>query len=235
VSVLIAVDCVDTEGHLDVRGPGLCLRSCWCPGAILTWRVWGVKQLSVAYAATWVHGDIWLQVSTEGHVWLYSPIAAGACVDVLGLSYYQRPWDVTDMGCHLKPYGCLRTMLPQGGILIWVTFASTWSYGDIWAHASIGAMSGSMALSQPGSMLTSCVTYYQRPYRCLCSGLLPKAMLACKHHTELTMPFIWSAWESWLQQSVGKMASSITCSSVQESSSAICLVSTVELALEVRA
>lgn len=48
-------------------------------------------------------------------------------------------------------------------------------------------MSGSMVLSQPGSVLMS---HHQRLYRCSWSRLLPEAMLMTEHCAEMVLPLI---------------------------------------------
>lgn len=53
------------------------------------------------------------QAAAESLVWVYGPAVAGVCIDVHSLSRMV----VCGLGCHLKPCGRLKTVLPPGDIL----------------------------------------------------------------------------------------------------------------------
>lgn len=43
-------------------------------------------------SATWGHGDVQVYPATRNYVWVYAPIAAGFCVDIL--CSHRRPWRI---------------------------------------------------------------------------------------------------------------------------------------------
>jgi len=68
-------------------------------------------------AATERYGDILAPRATEGHVCVYSPAAAGVCVNVLVQVTTKGYADVNGLRWHLRSCGCLGSMQPAGDIL----------------------------------------------------------------------------------------------------------------------
>lgn len=112
-------------------------------------RMWGLL-------AIWGHGDIQFRAAAKGHYWVCGPAAALICVDLcpwfqLSLKAVSMPGIWAAICGHIGAQGpCQCSPIPM-----WVAWAATQGFGDVWAWAAAKAMSGSMALPQPGSSLIS--------------------------------------------------------------------------------
>lgn len=101
------------QSHIDIFG----LR--YLPVDILIWMI---------CVAIWSHGDVSVCAPIKGHFWVHGPTVAAGCVDVRDPGYHQRPWDICDMCCSMKPC-CYpwATLFPRA-ILMWMTCAATWGH-----------------------------------------------------------------------------------------------------------
>lgn len=140
---------VVTEGHAEASSLGLHLGLWWLKGyaAIQGPCCHGAMPVWVVYTTTWVHGDIQAPVAAEGQVWVHGPASMGFVL-ISSCPY-----------CHERPYA--RSSLWQVSVTM-----PPWGQADL--NCQLGqvssvpgllkrAISGSLTLPRPGSLLMSMV------------------------------------------------------------------------------
>lgn len=76
-----------------IQKPGIWARTCGLGAVRGRGRntITGAIPIWVACGTTQGQGVVWAQATTEGHVWVYGPVAARVRIDTHGSSYHQGP------------------------------------------------------------------------------------------------------------------------------------------------